>query len=136
MASLPANCRGQPSGAKGNSIRPSSVHRSTQAAMFLSSSSRRLWRNRSAGGVGTGMGTLHPVIRTGGPEVNDTDPRSGSQTGSRMTERRPRKDAVRNRTAVLAAADALFNHRESPEDLTMAAIAAAAGVGKATLFRA
>ncbi|MBX7267062.1 TetR/AcrR family transcriptional regulator [Micromonospora sp. Llam7] len=53
-----------------------------------------------------------------------------------MTERRPRKDAVRNRMAVLAAADALFNRRESPEDLTMADIAAAAGVGKATLFRA
>ena len=53
-----------------------------------------------------------------------------------MTERRPRKDAVRNRMAVLAAADALFNRRERPEDLTMADIAAAAGVGKATLFRA
>ncbi len=53
-----------------------------------------------------------------------------------MTERKPRKDAVRNRMAVLAAADTLFNRRESPEDLTMADIAAAAGVGKATLFRA
>lgn len=53
-----------------------------------------------------------------------------------MTERKPRKDAVRNRAAVLAAADDLFAHRESPESVTMADIAAAAGVGKATLFRA
>ncbi|MDT0612962.1 TetR/AcrR family transcriptional regulator [Streptomyces lancefieldiae] len=53
-----------------------------------------------------------------------------------MPERKPRKDAVRNRQAVLAAADALFAHRESPEDVTMADIAAAAGVGKGTLFRA
>lgn len=53
-----------------------------------------------------------------------------------MTERKPRKDAVRNRAAVLAAADALFAQNESPEDVTMADIAAAAGVGKATLFRA
>ena len=53
-----------------------------------------------------------------------------------MTERRPRKDAVRNRQALLAAADALFSRHGRPEDLTMADIAAAAGVGKATLFRA
>ncbi|WBQ07628.1 TetR/AcrR family transcriptional regulator [Kribbella sp. CA-293567] len=53
-----------------------------------------------------------------------------------MTERKLRKDAVRNRAAVLAAADALFARRESPEEVTMADIAAAAGVGKATLFRA
>lgn len=53
-----------------------------------------------------------------------------------MTERRPRKDAARNRAAVLAAADALFTECESPEDVTMADIAAAAGVGKGTLFRA
>ncbi len=53
-----------------------------------------------------------------------------------MTERKPRKDAVRNRAAVLAAADALFESRDSPEDITMADIAAAAGVGKGTLFRA
>nr|WP_206441825.1 TetR/AcrR family transcriptional regulator [Streptomyces boncukensis] len=36
----------------------------------------------------------------------------------------------------MAAADALFARRESPEDVTMADIAAAAGVGKGTLFRA
>jgi len=47
-----------------------------------------------------------------------------------------RKDAIRNREAVLAAADALFSRRESPEDVTMADVAAAAGVGKGTLFRA
>lgn len=54
-----------------------------------------------------------------------------------MPERQSsRKDAVRNREAVLAAADALFTRRESPEDVTMADVAAAAGVGKGTLFRA
>ncbi|MFL6055921.1 MAG: TetR/AcrR family transcriptional regulator [Actinoallomurus sp.] len=53
-----------------------------------------------------------------------------------MPERKPRKDAARNRAAVLAAADALFARCESPEDVTMADIAAAAGVGKGTLFRA
>lgn len=53
-----------------------------------------------------------------------------------MAERRPRKDATRNRAAVFEAADALFARCESPESVTMADIAAAAGVGKATLFRA
>ncbi|WP_428935586.1 TetR/AcrR family transcriptional regulator [Streptomyces sp. ACT015] len=54
-----------------------------------------------------------------------------------MPERRSsRKDAIRSREAVLAAADALFARRESPEDVTMADVAAAAGVGKGTLFRA
>lgn len=53
-----------------------------------------------------------------------------------MTERRPRKDATRNRAAVFAAADTLFAQCQSPESVTMADIAAAAGVGKATLFRA
>ncbi|MEU8698021.1 helix-turn-helix domain-containing protein [Streptomyces sp. NPDC048680] len=52
-----------------------------------------------------------------------------------MTDRKPRVDAARNREAVLAAADTLFARRESPEAVTMADIAAAAGVGKATLFR-
>ncbi|MGP3757230.1 transcriptional regulator, TetR family [Streptomyces sp. LamerLS-316] len=53
-----------------------------------------------------------------------------------MPERKPRKDAARNRQAVLAAADALFARGESPEGVTLADIAAAAGVGKGTLFRA
>ncbi|MFJ7587671.1 TetR/AcrR family transcriptional regulator [Streptomyces sp. NPDC097617] len=51
-------------------------------------------------------------------------------------ERKPRKDAVRNRAAVFTAADTLFARCGSPEEVTMADIAAAAGVGKATLFRA
>ncbi|MFD3943907.1 TetR/AcrR family transcriptional regulator [Streptomyces sp. NPDC058579] len=51
-------------------------------------------------------------------------------------ERRTRKDAARNRQAVLEAADTLYARSDSPEDLTMADIAAAAGVGKGTLFRA
>lgn len=53
-----------------------------------------------------------------------------------MPERKPRKDAARNRVAVLAAADALFARCESPDEVTMADVAAAAGVGKGTLFRA
>ncbi|MER5883394.1 TetR family transcriptional regulator [Streptomyces sp. NPDC001941] len=53
-----------------------------------------------------------------------------------MTERRPRKDAARNRAAVLAAADTLFASCASPDEVTMADVAAAAGVGKGTLFRA
>ncbi|WP_121702022.1 TetR family transcriptional regulator [Streptomyces sp. E5N298] len=53
-----------------------------------------------------------------------------------MTERKPRKDAARNRAAVLAAADDLFVRCENPGDVTMADVAAAAGVGKGTLFRA
>ncbi|NEY30854.1 TetR family transcriptional regulator [Streptomyces sp. PRKS01-65] len=52
-----------------------------------------------------------------------------------MPERKPRADALRNREAVLAAADRLFAACERPEDVTMADIAAAAGVGKGTLFR-
>ncbi|MFD9820075.1 TetR/AcrR family transcriptional regulator [Streptomyces violascens] len=52
-----------------------------------------------------------------------------------MPERKPRADAARNREAVLAAADRLFADRESPEQVTMADVAAEAGVGKATLFR-
>ncbi|MFD4354951.1 TetR/AcrR family transcriptional regulator [Nocardia sp. NPDC058519] len=53
-----------------------------------------------------------------------------------MPEHKIRKDAARNRNAVLAAADTLFARGESPDDITMADIAAAAGVGKGTLFRA
>ncbi|MBK1787375.1 TetR/AcrR family transcriptional regulator [Prauserella cavernicola] len=53
-----------------------------------------------------------------------------------MPERKPRKDAARNRETIFAAADALFAGCEDPNDVTMADIAAAAGVGKGTLFRA
>ncbi|MFF8104150.1 TetR/AcrR family transcriptional regulator [Streptomyces sp. NPDC016640] len=53
-----------------------------------------------------------------------------------MTERKPRKDAARNRAALLAAADELFARCESPDDITMSDVATAAGVGKGTLFRA
>ncbi|GAA4703740.1 transcriptional regulator, TetR family [Promicromonospora umidemergens] len=53
-----------------------------------------------------------------------------------MPDRSPRKDAVRNRAAVLAAADELFAASDSTEEVSMAEIAAAAGVGKGTLFRA
>lgn len=53
-----------------------------------------------------------------------------------MPERSPRKDAARNRAAVLAAADALFARSDSTEDISMAEVAVAAGVGKGTLFRA
>ena len=67
------------------------------------------------------------TIRTTGPLCNGRE---------RVAERKARKDAVRNREAVLAAADDLFANCESPENITMADVAAAARVGKATLFRA
>ncbi|MCA2214193.1 TetR/AcrR family transcriptional regulator [Jidongwangia harbinensis] len=46
-----------------------------------------------------------------------------------------RADAVRNREAVLAAAGRLFDAAADPERVSMDDIAAAAGVGKGTLFR-
>ncbi|MFF0823136.1 TetR/AcrR family transcriptional regulator [Micromonospora haikouensis] len=46
-----------------------------------------------------------------------------------------RADAVRNREAVLAAADRLFGAATDPEQVSMDDIVAAAGVGKGTLFR-
>ncbi|MGW2920788.1 TetR/AcrR family transcriptional regulator [Streptomyces angustmyceticus] len=53
-----------------------------------------------------------------------------------MAERRAaRADALRNREAVLAAADDLFARSESPRGVSMDDVAAAAGVGKGTLFR-
>ncbi|MFD9407947.1 TetR/AcrR family transcriptional regulator [Streptomyces sp. NPDC059989] len=52
-----------------------------------------------------------------------------------MTQRPERADALRNREAVLAAADALFAASSSPHGVSMDDIAAAAGVGKGTLFR-
>lgn len=50
-------------------------------------------------------------------------------------QRRERADAARNREAVLAAADDLFARSTSPRSVSMDDIAAAAGVGKGTLFR-
>ncbi|MFI6850102.1 TetR/AcrR family transcriptional regulator [Kitasatospora sp. NBC_00085] len=52
-----------------------------------------------------------------------------------MGERTERADALRNREAVLAAADTLFAASSSPHGVSMDDIAAAAGVGKGTLFR-
>ncbi|WP_327191050.1 TetR/AcrR family transcriptional regulator [Streptomyces xinghaiensis] len=52
-----------------------------------------------------------------------------------MTPRKERADALRNREAVLTAADELFSRSESPRGVSMDDIAAAAGVGKGTLFR-
>ncbi|MGW7573367.1 TetR/AcrR family transcriptional regulator [Streptomyces sp. NPDC054765] len=52
-----------------------------------------------------------------------------------MAPRTERADALRNREAVLAAADALFAGSSSPHSVSMDDIAAAAGVGKGTLFR-
>ncbi|MFJ3173946.1 TetR/AcrR family transcriptional regulator [Streptomyces roseus] len=52
-----------------------------------------------------------------------------------MAQRPERADAQRNREAVLAAADALFAASSSPRGVSMDDIAAAAGVGKGTLFR-
>ncbi|MFE5535765.1 TetR/AcrR family transcriptional regulator [Streptomyces sp. NPDC056492] len=52
-----------------------------------------------------------------------------------MAQRPERADAQRNREAVLAAADALFAASSGPHGVSMDDIAAAAGVGKGTLFR-
>ncbi|MEV7466803.1 TetR/AcrR family transcriptional regulator [Streptomyces kronopolitis] len=52
-----------------------------------------------------------------------------------MAERKARADALRNREAVLTAADELFARSASPRGVSMDDIAAAAGVGKGTLFR-
>ncbi|MFI0262324.1 TetR/AcrR family transcriptional regulator [Streptomyces sp. NPDC017056] len=52
-----------------------------------------------------------------------------------MGARKERADAARNREAVLAAADDLFARSESPRSVSMEDVAAAAGVGKGTLFR-
>ncbi|MDJ1135848.1 TetR/AcrR family transcriptional regulator [Streptomyces iconiensis] len=48
---------------------------------------------------------------------------------------RPRADAQRNKEAVLAAADGLFARAKSAGSVSMDEVAAAAGVGKGTLFR-
>jgi AcrR family transcriptional regulator len=46
-----------------------------------------------------------------------------------------RADAARNRDRILCAAARLFEESEDPSAVTMDAVAAAAGVGKGTLFR-
>jgi AcrR family transcriptional regulator len=46
-----------------------------------------------------------------------------------------RADAARNRQAILAAASTLFAAIDDPMTVTMDDVAAAAGVGKGTLFR-
>ncbi|MEU8337234.1 TetR/AcrR family transcriptional regulator [Micromonospora tulbaghiae] len=46
-----------------------------------------------------------------------------------------RADAARNREAVLTAADRLFEAATDPDRISMDDVAAAAGVGKGTLFR-
>jgi AcrR family transcriptional regulator len=51
-----------------------------------------------------------------------------------LVERRERKDAAENRRRILAAARAVLD-AEGPAAVTMDAVAAAAGVGKGTLFR-
>ncbi|PSL05252.1 TetR family transcriptional regulator [Haloactinopolyspora alba] len=69
-----------------------------------------------------------------------TGPRSGyaihetSLVTLRSSPPKERSDAARNRVAVLAAAAELFA-RDGVEHVSMDAIAAAAGVGKGTLFR-
>ena len=69
-----------------------------------------------------------------------TGPRSASASAPdellvlRRSPPRERADAARNRTAVLDAAAALFR-AHGVEGISMDAVAAAAGVGKGTLFR-
>ena len=52
-----------------------------------------------------------------------------------MAQRKERADALRNRESVLAAADALLARSDDPRGVSMDDVAAAAGVGKGTLFR-
>lgn len=52
-----------------------------------------------------------------------------------MAEQKERADARRNRETILAAADQLFASAPSSRDVSMDDVAAAAGVGKGTLFR-
>lgn len=52
-----------------------------------------------------------------------------------MTKHKERADARRNREAILAAADRLFASAPSAADVSMDHVAAAASVGKGTLFR-
>ncbi|WP_026874200.1 TetR/AcrR family transcriptional regulator [Jiangella gansuensis] len=70
---------------------------------------------------------------------DNTGPRSGYSLPAELLELRSsppavRADAARNRAAVLDAAAELFA-RDGVEHVTMDAVAAAAGVGKGTVFR-
>lgn len=71
---------------------------------------------------------------------DSTGPRSGLSSAEadllqlRASPPRERADAARNRAVVLEAAAALFRHH-GVDAVSMDAIAAAAGVGKGTLFR-
>jgi AcrR family transcriptional regulator len=77
------------------------------------------------------------MIRTGGP-LQYMDRRSGLSTEGQdpmPAVRKERADAVRNREMVLAAAGRLLDAADDPAQVSMGDIAAAAGVGKGTLFR-
>lgn len=67
-----------------------------------------------------------------GPKKLNTISDHGSENTGRRSPGRP---AV-SREILLAAAEGLFARSETPQRVTMADIAAAAGVGKATVFRA
>lgn len=69
------------------------------------------------------------------PKSPESPESSGNPESSETPVRKARADAARNREAVLAAADALFARGESPRGVSMDQVAAAAGVGKGTLFR-
>ncbi|PGH47498.1 TetR/AcrR family transcriptional regulator [Streptomyces sp. Ru87] len=72
------------------------------------------------------------------PDRADAAPGRAGVTPDRAgaaPEPRRRADAVRNREAVLDAAEALFT-RSGPAGVSMSSVAAAAGVGKGTVFRA
>jgi len=63
-----------------------------------------------------------------------TDMNGKSSRSLPLAGQAARADAVRNRAAILAAAEELFAARD-PADVSMDAIAARAGVGKPTLYR-
>jgi AcrR family transcriptional regulator len=67
-----------------------------------------------------------------GPKNSSTLSDPGSVNSGRPRRGRP---AAVSREALLAVAEALFARSEAPQGVVMADIAAAAGVGKATVFR-
>lgn len=64
-----------------------------------------------------------------------TLPVSGAMALPVVGEPRERADAARNRDRILCAAQRLFDESDDPNSVTMDAVAAAAGVGKGTVFR-